>query len=92
MTTTNEINAAAAGKDSTIRIYWDSQDPGNVGPAWTDGVVSGGCDFVGWSNGPQGCRWPDKEKYMEALAEYFDGDGRYTGPDSDGIYPTFEAC
>lgn len=84
MTTNEAIKAAAAGQDSPVEIYWDTQDPSNPGAAYryTDGSDSGACEFVEWSNGEQ-------EYGGIYVGEYFDGEGRYQGPDSEGVYPVF---
>lgn len=84
MTTNEAINSAAAGQDSTVEIYWDSQDPSDAGVAYrfTDGSDSGPCEFVRWSA-------DDADGYN--IGDYFDADGRYQGPDADGVYPVFVA-
>lgn len=88
MTTTttlqDRINAAAAGLESTVAIYWDDQDPQNAGPAYRDGTAphgtSGELDFAGWSS-------DDCDGYE--LDHYFDNDGSYIGPDAGGVHPLF---
>jgi len=72
--------------NTTREIYWDKSDPQNIGPAYRDcdesgrEIESGALEFIGWSNGAE---------YLDGynLGDYFDGDGAYLGPDSDGIEP-----
>ena len=77
----NEILKAAKSEESEITIYWDRQDPNNVGAAYRyrDGSDSGSLEFIRWSEPAEGYE----------LENYFDGDGRYLGPDQHGVYPVF---
>ena len=79
MSEANEILKASKGQESDIEIYWDKQDPANAGTAYRyrDGSDSGSLYFV---------RWSEPEEGYE-LEHYFDGDGRYLGPDQHGVYP-----
>ena len=77
------------GPDSHLKkvIFWDKSDPNNIGPAYRlydDGVEvdSGPLEFVGW--------WKDfKRIEVEGynLHDYFDEDGKFLGPDEDGVCP-----
>jgi len=64
-----------------------TQDPTNEGPAYRIGEPgsgqqeSGALEFAGWSE--------DREVEGYVLDAYFDGDGRYLGPDQHGVYPCF---
>lgn len=77
-----ELVLAAAGNPSQVELYWDKQDQNNPGPAYRylDGSESGPCDVTGWSDA---CR------PRVSIEDYFDGDGKYLGPDSEGVYPIF---
>ena len=81
MSEAKEILKAVKNEESKITIYWDEQDPANVGAAYRyrDGSDSGPLEFVRWS-----------EPVEYELENYFDGDGRYIGPDQHGVYPIFE--
>ena len=85
------IDAVAAGEaNEHVDIYWDRQDPNNEGPAYRMAIPesysmleSGPLEFAGWAHGG------DADTQGYALAEYFDGQGNYLGPDSHGVYPLF---
>lgn len=70
----------AFARTQGLEIYWDTQDPDNEGAAWRTQSVSGSIDHVGWSG--------DCEIGMNLL-DYFGPDGRYIGPDCQGVYPLF---
>ena len=80
-----EILKASKGQESEIEIYWDKQDPANVGPTYRyrNGSDSGPLEFVRWSESES------VEGYE--LDHYFDQHDRYIGPDQHGVYPIFEA-
>lgn len=85
MKTQDKVNAVARGESvDGVLIVWDDQDACNIGPAFRDGKESGGLEFVGWSGKTDGF---ENDTYH--VAEFFDGDGRYLGPDQHGVYPTF---
>lgn len=77
-----QLNDAAAGKPSSITIYWDSQDSENIGPAYRGKSESGPLHFDRWSNGK-----PHIAGYN--YGDYFDAAGCYLGPDDYGVYPIF---
>lgn len=89
-TTQDLINLAAAGEETPVpvEIYWDEQDPENAGPAYRIGEPGSGhqetgeMEFAGWSTN-------DEDSMGYVLDAYFDGDGRYLGPDGDGVHPQF---
>ena len=74
------IRAALQGRPSSAVIYWDRQDPSNVGPAYRFEGESGVLEFIEWSNG-------ESSMVGYELPNYFGRDGSYKGPDCDGIYP-----
>ena len=84
MTTQDMIDAVLAGDQvDGVTVYWDTSAPQNIGPAYrvrhADGREESGALIFGcWSQ--DGC-----DGYQ--LEYYFDGDGRYRGPDADGVYP-----
>jgi hypothetical protein len=87
---TNELIAAALKERSAhgITLYWDDQDPNNVGPAYrVDGGESGALEFVRWNApDPRDCEPDVVEGYC--LEPYFNGPDRaYLGPDQYGVYP-----
>lgn len=96
MSTQELVNLAAAHPgaavdgpaDRVTEIYWDSQDPANVGPAYRVGTAphqeSGALEFAGWSS--------DEGTDDYDLGAFFDGDGGYLGPDSMGVHPTFSVA
>lgn len=86
-----QIEAACKGEKSTATLYWDSQDPRNVGPAYRCGDESGSLTVEGWQH-INGNPPADDEIQGYNIADYFTGpDGAYRGPDSDGIYPILRA-
>lgn len=86
-TTQDLIDRALRGEetDPQVVIYWDDQDPQNPGPAYRIGdpasgqQESGALDCVGFSE-------PSADGIVP-LDGYFGRDGRYLGPDQDGLYP-----
>lgn len=79
MTTAELIEAAL--KDSTtsgITLYWDTQDPSNVGPAYRTADESGALELLRWEGDATGMN----------VEDFFRGpDGAYLGPDQDGVHP-----
>lgn len=80
------VDLACKGKPSPVKLYWDKQDPGNTGVAYryVDGNVgSGALEYAGLSI---------VSKFnAEDCEAFFDGDGMYTGPNADGVWPVFVA-
>lgn len=88
MSTNDLIRAALVNPNHTgITIYWDKQDPDNVGPAWRTADDSGAMEFVRWTAAdPRNAASDVVEGY--SLESYFGGpDGAYLGPDQHGVYP-----
>lgn len=100
MTTTNDttsqrnpisvasrLRAVAAGEEiDGTEIWWCNMPP--EGPQYRDGDEQGMLDVFAWGRTIRlpGVPLPDN---VGNLAEWFDEEGRYTGPNEDGIYPIF---
>lgn len=80
MNTAELIENALVNPSTTpeILIYWDRQDPDNIGPAYrrTDIQESGPLELLKWNGDATGAH----------LEDFFRFD-TYLGPDGDGVYP-----
>ena len=78
-----EIDAALTGAASEVTLYWDTQDPNAVGPAYRTGDDCGPLEFFGFVGAD--------DKTLYTLESFFGGpDQTYLGPDQDGVYPELE--
>ena len=90
----NQLENASRNFLSTITIYWDrAENPTLAGPAYRDSEdgSSGPLEFFEW--GKEGMELSffgmDNDAPGYKIEDYFDSDGKYLGPDSEGIYPRF---